>query len=318
MAFDVGVIIAAYNASSTIERAVRSALADPHAAQVVVVDDASGDDTYAAAQACDDGSGRLTVLRQSANGGPSRARNLALCHLHTEWACVLDADDYFLPGRLGRLLVHADRADLIADELLKRSEAGAEPDPGVFDGAPAEVTLARFVLANISRPGRERAEMGFVKPIMRLAFLRRHSIVYRDALRLGEDYELYARALAHGARMILLPPQGYVAVVRPTSLSGRHSEDDLRRLRDCDRAIASIRTLSPVERRALARHARSVDCKLQWRLLINAVKERNLAAAMATFRSPVVAGYLAARLLEQAWVRSAGRTASRPLPAAVG
>ncbi|NIR58966.1 MAG: hypothetical protein GWO02_05315, partial [Gammaproteobacteria bacterium] len=59
-------------------------------------------------------------------------------------------------------------------------------------------------------------------------------------------------------------------------MSRKHSEDDLRRLRDCDDALARIRPLSPSERRALARHASSVDCRLQWRLLINAVKARDL------------------------------------------
>jgi len=61
---DVTVVIAAWRADGTIGRAVASALAQPEAAEVVVVDDASGDDgaTLAAARAADDGTGRLIVL----------------------------------------------------------------------------------------------------------------------------------------------------------------------------------------------------------------------------------------------------------------
>ena len=34
-------------------------------------------------------------------------------------------------------------------------------------------------------------------------------------MRLGEDFEFYARTLALGARLLLIPAQGYVSVVRP-------------------------------------------------------------------------------------------------------
>ena len=51
---DVAVIIAAWNAETRIERCVRSAL-QPGVAEVVVVDDASEDDTVGAARRADDG-----------------------------------------------------------------------------------------------------------------------------------------------------------------------------------------------------------------------------------------------------------------------
>ncbi len=46
----VSVIIAAHNSEATIERAVRSALAEPETADVIVVDDGSTDDTLAQAR----------------------------------------------------------------------------------------------------------------------------------------------------------------------------------------------------------------------------------------------------------------------------
>ena len=45
---------------------------------------------------------------------------------------------------------------------------------------------------------------------MRRAFLERHGLAYNEAMRLGEDYDLYARALSLGARMRLVPWTGYV------------------------------------------------------------------------------------------------------------
>src|SRR5262245_43042967 len=77
---EVAIVIAAWRASATVGRAVASALAQRETAEVVVVDDASNDGgaTLAAARAADDGSGRLKVIELAANGGPSRARNVAI------------------------------------------------------------------------------------------------------------------------------------------------------------------------------------------------------------------------------------------------
>ncbi|WP_369061734.1 glycosyltransferase family 2 protein [Caulobacter sp. 73W] len=312
----VGVIIAAYRASGTIGAAVASALAEPQVGQLIVVDDASDDGTIAAAGAADDGSGRLTILRQALNQGPASARNRALAVLTMPWMCVLDADDYLLPGRTARLLALASGHDMIADALI-RTTPGKAPSQVEASHDVQPIDLARFVEGNVSRPGGERDELGFVKPLIRTAFLRQHGLAYDERLRLGEDYALYIQALAHGARMGLSGPQGYVAVTRADSLSGRHSEEDLLRLRDCDDALAAIRPLSETERRALARRRISVDQRLQWRLMINAVKARDPAAVAATFTSWPVARFLAIRLTEQLWLRTFGRLMRAPDRAAL-
>ena len=59
----VSVIITAHDAVATIADAVRTALAEAETAEVIVVDDASGDDTAAAAETAGQGDARLTVIR---------------------------------------------------------------------------------------------------------------------------------------------------------------------------------------------------------------------------------------------------------------
>jgi succinoglycan biosynthesis protein ExoU len=306
----VAVVIAAHNAAATVARAVRSALAEPEAAEIVVVDDASTDDTAARGRAADDGSGRLKILATPSNAGPSAARNRAIRESAAPWIAILDADDFFLPGRLARLLAFADRADFIADDIGQVAENAIEgPRRSLFGAAlvtARRVDFAEFVSSNVTDLKRPRGELGFVKPLMRRAFLAAHGVTYQPAMRLGEDYELYARALAFGARFYLVPGQGYVSVMRPDSLSGRHSEADLRLLRDCDKAIAEIPGLSEADKNALRRHFLSVDCRLQWRLLISAVKTRDWLAVLGTFTRPYpVTLYLLARLAEQAVLRTA-------------
>lgn len=304
----VAVIVAAYNAGETITRAVQSALAEPEVSEVWVVDDASTDDTLERAALCDNPAGRLRLVRQERNAGPAAARNRALEGVTADWVCVLDSDDFFLEGRIGRLLAHASKADLIADDLIRVQDPAlaALPKTVAADTAPRLIGLADFIDGNISRRGRDRQELGFIKPLMRRSVLEQNRLRYDERLRLGEDFHLYACALAKGARLLLLPPMGYVAVRRADSLSGRHSVHDLEALRDSGRSISEVRPLSRDERRLMRAHYVSVDKRLQWRRLIEAVKARNAGGVMSTFTSLPVAVELAVQLLGQAWRRTLG------------
>jgi len=303
------ILIAAHNAAGTIGRAVRSALAEPEASEVIVIDDASTDGTKDAARAADDGSGRLKILVQPKNAGPSAARNRGIKESTAPWIGILDADDFFVPGRLKSLLTLADHADLIADDAGQVSESNIDgPRKSLLGEAlsqPRQINFAEFASSNVTDPQRPRGELGFIKPLMRREFLDKHNIRYQEHMRLGEDYELYARALAFGARLYLAPTQGYVSVLRSNSLSGQHSEDDLHNLRDCDYALGKIPGLTPSDKTALRQHFLSVDCRLQWRLLIKAVKERNVGAAIHTFLRPLpVPYYLIKKLTEQFFMRT--------------
>jgi succinoglycan biosynthesis protein ExoU len=236
---DVTVVIAAWRAAGTIGRAVSSALAQPEAAEVVVVDDASNDDgaTIAAARAADDGSGRLLVIGLDQNSGPARARNTAIRASKAAWVTILDSDDFLQPGRLARLLAISDAApaggyDLIADDLKQVADGAPLETAHTMLFAPGEekhidVSFTDFIRASISNKARTRSEMGFVKPLMRRAFLEKHGLLYNEGMRLGEDFDLYARALLEGARMRLVPWTGYMSVLRRNSLSLNHSRADI-------------------------------------------------------------------------------------------
>lgn len=301
------IIIAAYNAKTTLARAVRSALAEPEVTEVIVVDDASTDGTIDAARSADDGSDRLKILVQPSNTGPSAARNRAIAESTSAWIGILDADDFFLPGRIAKMLAFQDQADFIADNMLQVDERAPDGmgksllDP-LF--TPKNITFTDFIVSNITRAGRERGEMGFLKPLMRREFLTRHNLRYRESMRLGEDYELYTRALALGARFIIAPAQGYVSIIRANSLSGKHSETDLLNLRECDRTLLTDLQLTLIEKKALRQHYLSIDCRLQWRLLILAVKSRNIGAALATFLRPYPVPLY---LLKQLWLEALKR-----------
>lgn len=299
------VIVAAFNAEATIERALISALDQPETTEICVVEDVSHDCTAAIVEKVAAQDSRVRLLRQSVNAGPAAARNRAIAATAAPWLAVLDADDYFAPGRLGRLHDLASDADFVADRLI-RCKAGETPAWSPKKLTPQPLTLVDFVLGNTGRAGGQ-LHLGFLKPLMRRAFLDEHGLRYQP-MRLGEDYELYARALLSGARFLVCGEAGYISIERPGSLSRAHTEEDLKLLRDCDDDLQRVRPLSAPERRALRRHRSSVDCRYQWRRLISAVKAKNLPAALSTVTSPAVAGYLLGKLTQEAWRRSTGRS----------
>ncbi|APG95269.1 glycosyltransferase family 2 protein [Sinorhizobium americanum] len=278
----VCIIIAAKNAADTIARAITSALSEPETSEVVVVDDGSTDETAAVASAADDGTGRLTVVRFEANRGPSATRNYAISISQSPLLALLDADDFFLPGRL-RQLLSEDGWDLIADNIAfidAERAATAVAEVKQFTPSPRLIDLAGFVEGNISRHGARRGEIGFLKPIMRRAFLDEHGLRYDETLRLGEDYNLYARALAKGARYKVIKSCGYAALVRGNSLSGRHRTIDLKCLYEADRAMLAEARLGAAAEAALRRHERHVRDRYELRHFLDLKNQDGFRSAI--------------------------------------
>ena len=111
----LSVIVAAWNAATTIGTAVDSVLEQTEAdLECVVVDDASTDETPALLQRLAADEPRLVVERLAANGGVSAARNRALELARGEWVTFLDADDRLLPGGLAALLRAGESTDALA------------------------------------------------------------------------------------------------------------------------------------------------------------------------------------------------------------
>lgn len=98
----VSTIVPAFNAADTLERTLRSALAQDYPAhEIIVIDDGSTDTTGAIADRFAAREARLRVVHQ-ANRGLAGARNRGIDEATGAYIAPLDADDLWHPEKLSR------------------------------------------------------------------------------------------------------------------------------------------------------------------------------------------------------------------------
>jgi glycosyltransferase involved in cell wall biosynthesis len=106
----VSVVIPTYNRADLIERSVKSALQQTHQElEVIVVDDASTDQTPAVLARLEDS--RVRVIRHERNEGQCRARNRGVRESRGRYVAFLDSDDEWLPPKVERQLARFASGD---------------------------------------------------------------------------------------------------------------------------------------------------------------------------------------------------------------
>ena len=206
-------IMPAYNAEAWIESAVRSVLEQTERdLRLFVVNDGSTDGTAAILERLAAEDERLTPLTVP-NGGPAKARNLALERLDqdTEYVMFLDADDYLLPDALAYALQGARRgADLTVFGFSIRGLDGqlkdyCEPE-ALLDRGAIGASLGRLYKANLLNQVWGK--------LFSARLLREHAIRFPD-YRWGEDRLFMFAVLAHCESLCVLPACQYQYVMHP-------------------------------------------------------------------------------------------------------
>ncbi|MDP2867647.1 glycosyltransferase [Methyloversatilis sp.] len=143
----ISVVMPCYNAGPYLEQAVSSALDQINVrTEVVLVDDGSTDDSLTVAESLDARyPGRVTVLR-SDRRGPYPARNLALKQARGTFVAFLDADDWWEPDALSKLLDAIRAADVdLAYCGWQNVGEGVESKPYIPAAYEQEDMAAHFV-----------------------------------------------------------------------------------------------------------------------------------------------------------------------------
>jgi glycosyltransferase involved in cell wall biosynthesis len=210
----VTVVIPAYNAAWCIRRAVDSVLAqDYRDFELIVVDDGSSDATgeilssYGAA---------VRVVRQ-ANGGLSNARNTGIASAKGSYVAFLDADDWWMPGKLSRqVALMESRADLLfcsTTTSVQTPEGRRLPD---WRCGPGEGSaLGRIFQANAYVAGSGSGVLA-----RREAFARAGG--FDESLRSLEDIDMWMRLAALGGYACIDEPLTVIEK-RGDSMSGNRA-----------------------------------------------------------------------------------------------
>jgi glycosyltransferase involved in cell wall biosynthesis len=255
----VSVVIPAYNRPALVGRAVGSALAQrPRPpAEVIVVDDCSGDDTGAAARAAG-----ARVIRHEVNQGEGAARNTAIRAAAQPWVAMLDSDDEWLPGHLAALWPYAEGRVILGATAVAR---GGGPEQ--LWGRPRATPLVLRSPADLLDGGNALVNSSVVA--------RRDALLaaglFREDLRRGADLDLWLRVLERG--------EGYVspAVSVVYHLHEGQVSDDRGAMRDAHRDVIESHRGRPWCSDAVQRRSEAI---LQWDDLRDALSHGRRSAAL--------------------------------------
>ncbi|MEL6666869.1 MAG: glycosyltransferase family A protein [Pseudomonadota bacterium] len=288
----VAIVIAVFNDEANIERAIRSAAAQrlptSFSLDVVVVDDCSTDDTARVARQVCAEFDCASFLQAPENGGPSKARNIALGHTDAEWYLPLDSDDIMDSDRVSKMIEIAthESVDIVADNLLiTQADTPLEVDRVLWPEKPEGIVpmnAAYFVEHSYDMP-QERSELGFLKPLISRKKLDSPEAPYLSELRFAEDYELYTRLLLDGASAVLVEPCGYYFIQRPHSSSRSQAGDEHKKVATIDQTFLNRKDLSKSERAAIAGH---LDySRKEWGVwtLLEGARQRDLQKILSAF-----------------------------------
>jgi len=320
---DVSVIMANYNGARYLRAALQSLMRQTLKSwELILVDDASSDESVAVAEQTANGDSRVHIIRQTANGGPAAARNRALDAVSGKWIAVFDSDDLMVPQRLELLLerARADDATIVADNLMLFSDSHSRPRRYLrnrLGRSPHWIGLAEFIDSTwiYSRT----PDLGYLKPMIRADVVRRLGARYDERLRIGEDYNFLVRIMAQGHQLRLDPSAMYLYQKHATSTSYRMSANEMLALLEAEKRFDRQAALTQEERAALMRRRRSLESLLIYHGVVSTFKlgQTGRGATMALSQPriwPLFTRSVAARLkrFQQARARQTASRASCP------
>lgn len=189
----VSVIMAAYNGAAWIDATIASVLGQSFDDfELIVVDDASTDDTLARLNGYDDP--RLVVLPSARNGGPVVARNRAFAAARGRYIAGLDQDDLCHPDRLARQVAWLDahpETVLLGTAMQDFWDDGRTRTNPDLPVATTPMLLAWRLLF--------RNPLGWSTVMLRADTARRLPVFERPERLYAEDFDLYHRMAPFGA-----------------------------------------------------------------------------------------------------------------------
>jgi glycosyltransferase involved in cell wall biosynthesis len=211
---EVSILIAVFNGERYLRLAIDSVLGqDFRSIELVVVDDASTDRTAAIIRGYDDP--RIVYLRNATNLGQTKSLNLALLRARGRYIARIDADDIFLPGKIGRqhefMTTHPEVA-VCGTWAVRIDEDGRPIGVNHFPTRPVDIrfrTLRTVPVCHVSIMARKSAIEAYGG--------------YPETYRYAADYALWSAMLCDSRTFVNLPEVLVQYREFPQSLGARHT-----------------------------------------------------------------------------------------------
>jgi succinoglycan biosynthesis protein ExoO len=216
----VTVVVPAYNTAGSLTRCVASLAANlTGELEVLIIDDASSDNTLSVARRLSNDYPWVTVVSLSSNSGPGAAKNVAIERAQGKYVAFVDSDDWCAGARIERLYDLAEQfsADMVSDDCFLINEGADRPWSRIYreyrvgGPFPRRVELTEYLKS-----------AWVLHPMVRTRFLRQHQLCFNESVRYGEDLLLYARMLLRGARWYVTDDPLYFHTTRVGSITRSH------------------------------------------------------------------------------------------------
>lgn len=283
----VSVIIAAYNAASTIRETLNSVLAQTHRdLEVIICDDASTDSTADIIESYSNA--QITLLKNQKNLGPGPSRNKAIENASGEWIALVDADDVLHPDRTELLLKAAagDTNVIVFDNhwechhtpqgMVPWRTVRSKQEFGLKEGEAADIDIAHW----LTRPRL------LMHPMLPTKAIRDNQIHYSNR-RFVEDTEFYLSVLAKGLRLRYLASALYLYRVTPHSLSSNNQR--WKGVSEIYRNAATNFNHEPSVKKSLLFNAKKADKNYRYHEWLRNMRRGELSSAISmTIKEPTL------------------------------
>jgi len=216
----VSVVLAVHNGRPYLTEAIDSVLAQTFAEfELIVVDDASTDDTWELLEGYAAREQRIVLLRNEVNIGQTRSLNRGLDAAGGRYVARMDADDVALPERLAAQVAFLDH----------HAEVGVLGTAGRFiDEVGRNWGLFRPPETDLQIRWYMMLENAFAHPtvMLRSDVLNRAGLRYDPSFRVSQDYDLWSRLLRFTRAANLRAP---LLKYRLHSRSMTHTQADVMR-----------------------------------------------------------------------------------------
>ncbi|MFB9746436.1 glycosyltransferase family 2 protein [Leifsonia shinshuensis] len=218
----ISIVVCFHNPGASVEHTLAWLGGFAAAAQLILVDDASGDGTAERLRSWSAQHRHCTVIALAENHGPARARNVAVEQVRTEYVWFVDDDDEPAPDALAAFgrAIQDGTPDLVFARARFRSADGAER---WADGVDETVVIGRHeALTRVLR--------GDIQGFLWSKLFRRSVLGDEPFGREHpqEDFVGVVGAIERSTRIALSQASVYTYVERPGSLS-RDRRPDFRR-----------------------------------------------------------------------------------------